>query len=86
VPICILYLTTRELYGVSFYHAFVDAIQYLIVGNPDMGAASAGAMYNMKVLNETFMGVVGYGWHIASIPIMLGLCMVARRWTLKYQS
>jgi membrane protease YdiL (CAAX protease family) len=60
VPLCILYPTTRELYGVSFYHAFVDVIQYSIAGNPAFGNVSKGAIYNMNVLNETAMTIIGW--------------------------
>ena len=79
VPICILYLTTRELYGVSLYHTLVDIFQYFIVGNPAFGEVSKDAIYSMKVHNETAMTIIGWGWQIAGIFIMLGLCALAKR-------
>ena len=82
VPICILYLTTRELYGVSLYHAAIDVFQYSIVRNPELGDASRDAVYNMTVLSEPTMVVIGWGWHIVAIFLMIGLCRVAKNWTL----
>jgi len=79
VPICILYMTTRELYGVSLYHALVDVFQYSIVGNPAMGEASKDAIYSMKVLNEPALETMGWTLHILGILIMLALCALARR-------
>jgi membrane protease YdiL (CAAX protease family) len=80
VPLSILYLTTRELYGVSLYHALVDVLQYSIVANPAMGDASRDAVYRMTVLNEPAMGVIGWAWHAASILMMIGLCRIVRPW------
>lgn len=79
IPICILYITTRELYGVSLYHALVDVFQYSIVGNPAMGEASKDAIYSMKILNEPALETMGWTLHILGILIMLALCALARR-------
>ncbi len=79
VPICILYLTTRELYGVSLYHAFLGVFQYTIVASPAFGEASKDAIYSMKVLNEPVMEIIGWGWQVLAIFIMLGLCGLAKR-------
>jgi len=86
VPICILYLTTRELYGVSLYHALIDVFQYSIVRNPELGEAAKDALYDMTISNETSMTVIGGGWHIVAIFLMLGLCKIAKRWTLTNES
>lgn len=86
VPICILYLTTRELYGVSLYHALIDIIQYSIIRTPELGNASRDAVYDMTVSNESLSTAIGWGWHIAAIFLMLGLCRIARKWTLTYRS
>lgn len=79
VPICILYLTTRELYGVSLYHTLVDIFQYCIVGNPAFGEVSKNAIYSMKVNNELAMTIIGWGWQIVGIFIMLGICRLAKK-------
>lgn len=79
VPICILYLTTRELYGVSLYHTLVNVFQYSIVGNPAFGEVSKDAIYSMKVNNELAMTIIGGGWQIAGIFIMLALCALAKK-------
>ena len=83
VPICILYLTTRELYGVSLYHALLNVLQYSVVGNPALGEASKDALYKMTVLNEPLVEAIGWAWHVAAVFLMIGLCRVARRWTLE---
>jgi membrane protease YdiL (CAAX protease family) len=86
VPICILYLTTRELYGVSLYHALIDVIQYCIIRNPAMGEASKDAVYTMTVRNETAVDAISWAWQIAGILLMMGLCRIAKRWTLSHRS
>lgn len=86
VPICILYLTTRELYGVSLYHALVDILQYSIIRTPELGDASRDAVYNMTISNESVITAIGWGWHVAAIFLMLGLCKFAKKWTLTYRS
>lgn len=85
VPICILYLTTRELYGVSLYHALLDVFQYSIVRSPELGAASKDAIYNMTTSNETALTVMGWGWHIIAIFLMVGLCKIGKKWTLPHK-
>lgn len=84
VPICILYMTTRELYGVSLYHTLVNTFQYSIVMNPAFGETSKLAIYRSEVLNQTAVNVLGYAITIGSIPLMLGLCAVAKKFTIKY--
>lgn len=79
VPPCILYLTTRELYGVSLYHTLVIVIQYSIVGNPTFGEMSKHAIYSMRVNNELAMTIIGWGWQIIGIFIMLALCTLANK-------
>ena len=79
VPLCILYLTTRELYGVSLYHTLVNLIQYSMIGNPAFGEVSKHALYSMKVNNELAMAIIGWTWQIAAIFIMLGLCKLAKK-------
>ncbi|MBI5602140.1 MAG: CPBP family intramembrane metalloprotease [Deltaproteobacteria bacterium] len=82
VPISILYLTTRELYGVSLYHALLDVFQYSIIRSPELGAASKDAVYNMTTSHETVLTVMGWGWHIIAIFFMIGLCKIGKKWTL----
>ncbi|HUU27650.1 MAG TPA: type II CAAX endopeptidase family protein [archaeon] len=84
IPVSILYLTTRELYGVSIYHALVDIFQYSIVGNPEFGETSKYALYSMKVSNETALDLMSWTWHGVGIIVMLGLCSIAKRWVVKY--
>jgi hypothetical protein len=79
IPVCVLYLTTRELYSVSLYHALVDVFQYAIIGNPAWGVASEKAVYSKTVLNAPVMEVVEWAWLVLSIPIMVGLCRIVRR-------
>ena len=54
VPLCILYMTTRELYGVSLYHVLVDIFQYCIVMNPAFGEASKAAVYRSSYCPNGF--------------------------------
>ncbi len=82
VPLCILYLTTRELYGVSLYHSAVDVVQYCLVANPQLGEASELAMYKVDIINEPALTIAGSFWLIGAIPIMMALCKGAGRWTL----
>ena len=86
VPICILYLTTRELYGVSLYHALVNVFQYCIVADSDFGEAGKYAIYTQTTINETAVEVITWGWHIVAIVLMLGLCGMAKRMTLTIES
>ncbi len=83
IPICILYLTTRELYGVSLYHSLVDVIQYAIIGDPSFGDVSKEALYGMTVLNETPVAILSWSWYGVSIALMLGLCRMVRPWLKK---
>jgi membrane protease YdiL (CAAX protease family) len=78
VPLCILYLTTRELYGVSFIHAILDLVGYSVIAEPAAGRASSEALYNERLLNEGEVSVVGWGWFIVAILLMLGLCRSVR--------
>jgi hypothetical protein len=82
VPLCVLYLTTRELYGVSVYHAVVDVIQYCIVADTSFGEASKNALYNLYIRNELAAEVVGWLWLVTAIPLMVVVCRFARRWAL----
>lgn len=74
IPLCLLYLTTRELYGVSLFHAVVDLFQYYIIGNVAFGEASRHAIYSMEVLNETASNIAAWGIQILGILLMLALC------------
>jgi membrane protease YdiL (CAAX protease family) len=79
VPICILYLTTRELYGVSLYHTLINTAQYSIVANPAFGDLSKHALYSMEVNNEIAMAIIGWSWQVAAIFIMLGICRLVKK-------
>ncbi len=79
IPICILYLTTRELYGVSLIHALLDVFQYAIVGNPELGKASKDAMYTIEVLSPEKLEVMSWIFYVAAIFVMLGLCRIVGR-------
>ncbi len=79
IPICVLYLTTRELYGVSLIHALLDVFQYTIVGNPEMGEASKDAMYTIEVLGPVKLEVMSWIFYVVAIFVMLGLCRTAGR-------
>lgn len=83
IPICILYLTTRELYGVSIYHAMADVFQYSIVGNPQLGDAAKAALYNMEIFSKITFEALTWTGHLLSIFIMIGLCRLAKRVTVK---
>jgi membrane protease YdiL (CAAX protease family) len=80
VPICILYLATRDLYGISFYHSVIDIIQYAIIANPEMGDASKDALYTVHVNNDFAANAMEDVILILGIPFMLLLCRLARRW------
>lgn len=82
VPICILYLTTRELYGVSFYHAVINVFQYGIIKTPALGEASKDAIWEVTVLNEKLSDGFSWGWHVLGIVIMLALCTLAKKVTV----
>jgi membrane protease YdiL (CAAX protease family) len=82
VPLCILYLTTRELYGVSVYHAVLAVTQYAIVGDPDAGYMSSEALYCPRDINESGTTALNFAYMILQIPLMWALCRQARRWTL----
>jgi membrane protease YdiL (CAAX protease family) len=79
IPVCTLYLTTRELYSVSMYHALVDVTQYAIVGNAAMGKAAEDAVYNVNVVNDSAAGIISLAWLACAIPIMMCLCRAAKR-------
>jgi membrane protease YdiL (CAAX protease family) len=79
-PICILYLTTRELFGVSLYHALIDVFYYLIFPNPDYGLSAKNAIYHVVILNKSAATAIQRGWPIFSIVLMLGLCRMAKKW------
>lgn len=78
-PICILYLTTRELYGVSLYHALIDVFYYFIFPNPDYGIASKYAIYHVIIMNNSAATAMQWGWPIFSIFLMLGLCRIVKK-------
>lgn len=79
IPLCILYLRTRELYGVSFIHAALDVFQYAIIANPGMGEASRSAMYSIVVLNNSGLELFGWAMNIIAVFIMLWLSKIALR-------
>ncbi len=79
IPICVLYLTTRELYGVSLIHALLDVFQYTIIGNPELGEASKDALYTIEVLSPARLEVISWIFYVAAIFVMLGLCRIAGR-------
>ncbi len=78
VPLCILYLTTRELYGVSLIHAILDLVGYQVIAEPSVGRASADALYLERVLNEGRLSVLNWGWFALAILFTLVLCRLAR--------
>lgn len=80
IPVCILFLTTRELYGVSLYHCFLDIFQYAVVGSSELGAAAKDAMYQSEALNQPAMDAFGWAGQVLSIFVMLGLCWIIKRW------
>lgn len=84
IPICILYMTTRELYGVSLYHALVDVFQYSIIANPAFGEASKDAIYSIRILNEPVFAAMGWALLVLGILIMLALCALAKRLTVRH--
>ena len=83
VPLCILYLTTRELYGVSLYHAILFVTHFAIVGSRAAGTGPGGVLYTAHVVNAPQMATLVWAWHIAAIVLMVGLCRAARQWALK---
>jgi membrane protease YdiL (CAAX protease family) len=80
VPVCILYLTTRELYGVSLYHGLLDTVLYLVLGYPAFGESAKYALYTMTTSNVFALIAIGCGGEILTIFLMLGLCKMAMRW------
>jgi membrane protease YdiL (CAAX protease family)/predicted aspartyl protease len=82
VPLCVLYLTTRELYGVSLIHVIIDTFEYYIIGNPALGQASKYAIYSMNVLNPTAVAAIGLIVQVVSIIIMLALTRLIKPLTL----
>ena len=79
VPLCILYLTTRELYGVSLSHALFDLFAYHIVGQSALGEMAKNALYSVRVLNESASQTLDWILPVLGIPIMLALCALAKR-------
>jgi hypothetical protein len=82
VPVCLLYVTTRELYGVSIYHALVDVFQYSVVGVPEMGDAAKDALYRLETVHPFAWEAIGWVNQVAGIFITLGLCWIVKRWVL----
>ncbi len=80
IPVCILYLTTRELYGVSIYHCLVDVFQYTVVGSPELGEAAKFALYQSETINKPAADALGWAGQLLSIALMLGLCWIIKRW------
>ena len=79
VPLCVLYLTTRELYGVSLSHALFDLFAYHIVGQSALGEMAKNALYSVRVLNESASQTLDWILPVLGIPIMLALCALAKR-------
>jgi membrane protease YdiL (CAAX protease family) len=80
VPVCILYLTTRELYGVSLYHGLLDTVLYSVLGYSPLGEGARYALYNMVPSNVFAVIVIGCGGEVLAIFLMLGLCRIAKKW------
>lgn len=79
IPLCILYLTTRDLYGVSLYHTLADVFQYSVVSSSGFGAASQGALYTMTVLNPSAFAAYNWSLYGVDILVMGGLCLLAAK-------
>lgn len=79
IPICILYLTTGELYGVSLSHALFDTFAYNIVATPELGEMAEQAIYSLRILNEPAYETLGWILPVLGIPIMLALCALAKK-------
>ncbi len=79
VPLCLLYLTTRELYGVSLSHALANLFAYSVVASPELGVMAQQAIYNVRVLNQPAYEATAWILPLVGIPIMLGLTALARR-------
>jgi membrane protease YdiL (CAAX protease family) len=79
IPLAILYVTTHSLYGVSLVHAASDLVEYEIIGNAGLGAASAGALYFIYAADSVLMTL--YGWIVGGILILLmtAICWITRR-------
>jgi membrane protease YdiL (CAAX protease family)/predicted aspartyl protease len=82
VPFCVLYLTTRELYGISLIHITIDAFEYYIIGNPALGQASKDSIYTMNALNPTAVAAIGLIVQAVSIIIILALTRLIKPLTL----
>jgi len=83
IPLCILYLTTEELYGVSLFHALADIFQYAVVGNPAFGDAAGGAIYELKVIQNAGFSFINWSSFIVGIIAMFYLCAALRRYVAK---
>ncbi|TXT53776.1 MAG: membrane protein of unknown function [Promethearchaeota archaeon] len=82
ISINILFLTTKELYSVSFVHAISDAFAYVIFGNPNLGYASQDALYHVIILNEVLYNIFTLVFHLFSIGIMIGIYLLVQRYKL----
>ncbi|MDD2709419.1 MAG: type II CAAX endopeptidase family protein [Verrucomicrobiae bacterium] len=82
IPVCILYLTTRELYGVSLYHTLADVMQYAVIRNPSFGDMSKNSLYDLKTLDPFGMEIIGWLSLFLPIAVMWTLCRLVRKWTL----
>lgn len=72
VPVALLFLRTRELYGVSLYHAGLDAVQYVIFGSAEFGEASRGAVFLVREVNA--VAAVPWITQLAMIVFTAALC------------
>lgn len=79
IPLAILYLTTRELYGVSLLHGLIDAVQYTVIGNAAFGQLSDAAVYQMTVTDEALVEILTWLAYALEIGAMLAMCRLARR-------
>jgi membrane protease YdiL (CAAX protease family) len=79
VPLCILYLTTRELYGVSLSHALFDLVAYHVVASPALGVMAQQAIFDVEILNRPLYQAIEWILPLAAIPIMLAIAALAKR-------
>lgn len=74
-PVALLYLRTRELYGVSLYHAGLDTVQHVVFGGAELGEASRAAVFLVREVNT--VPVVPWVIQLAMIAFTAALCRAA---------
>ncbi len=76
IPLCLLFISTHDLYGVSIIHAALDLIQYEIIGNTALGSASAQALFFFTAMDVTWLTL--YSWIGQALCVILML--MAHKW------